>query len=216
MKFAKYSLLLSAIALAASVSAAPLKTNNHAYVAAQLGYGSLNSGNESATARQQLGDFTKTTGGLAYRVSGGYLFGLSNKFDLGPEIGYLGYPESKYSNSTKSIDFKFTGYTIDILANAQYHFNDQFFGVGKAGLAYVTQELDITHHTNSLEDKTKNKLLPEVSLGVGYTITPQMSLTATANYTFGGASPASGDSQSAIEEVANVSAYMVGFNYLFS
>ena len=214
MKQSHITLVLSTLIFSSTLFAAPASNVNQPfYTGAQVGYGTIDTGAISAPGSE----VETTMGGLAYRIFGGYRFFYKNNFDIAAELGYLGYPKSDYHfPDFHSLDINYTGYAFDLLLNASYKFSSKLFGFGKVGMASVSQKLDVSADSNTYIDSTTTTLLPEVSIGGGYVINPQVSLTASANFILGGkSSPVNGPTQADVEKVADVTTFLVGFQYHF-
>lgn len=170
----------------------------HFYLSAQAGYGGMNKKSETVSGVS----LTQKSKGFSYRVSGGYLFNISNNFVIGPEIGYFGYPDNKYKANGTTV-YKFTGQVIDLLANARFYFADNFYVLGKAGIAYTRQKAK-----DEITNTTKSKILPEASLGVGYKFMKNLSADISYTRVFG-------KDRARPDQVATVDAVMAGISYLF-
>jgi outer membrane immunogenic protein len=162
---------------------------------------------------------TVEVGGLTYRLSGGYLFQVSHKLQVGPELGYMGYAQNTYKLQLVDTSYNFTtynGHTIDLLAKAVYYFNSRFAVFGKLGFAFVNQTTKIL--VDPRISKTRSATLPKASIGFGYNFTPQIGISTSYDTIFGGASASQVDpfgNSDDLTKVANVSALMVGLNVSF-
>jgi hypothetical protein len=106
----KCTLIFSALIL----GNAALAVTSQPYVAVQLGYGNMQTGNYQAPeGNDSIGaiSIAQTNGGFAYRVAGGYLFDINDKFKIGPEMGYLGYTKNEYKVSVDNINVATLSYT---------------------------------------------------------------------------------------------------------
>lgn len=191
-------LALGALAVNADNQYQP-NSNNQYYLSLQAGYGGMNTIDGKSGS---LGE-----GAASFRFSGGYLFAINNNLQIGPELGYFAYPKYTYTIGSQNVaDFK--GYTIDLLANARYHFNNQWYGFAKAGAAYATQESNVYPLPGVSVNTKKSTILPEVSAGLGYSFNKNVSLDLSYTHIFG-------QKDAKADKVATVSAWLLGVNYAF-
>ncbi|OOY83917.1 hypothetical protein BOW14_12755 [Solemya velum gill symbiont] len=217
MTFKKTAIALTFLGLGVSglAIASPIQTGSP-YVSLQLGYGGIDSksyGNLGTTGNR----LTQKNTGFSYRVSGGYLFNITNNLKIGPELGYFGYPKDKYTHPNFTFELK--GYSVDLLANARYTFNNMLYGFVKGGFAYTQQKLTMSNPANPNQNlsNTKSKLLPALEVGLGYKINQNMSLDASYHRVFGDADVLNGGNLNSLNDakIGPVSAWLVGFNYNF-
>ena len=176
------------------------------FIGAEIGVGGIDT--------PKLDNMTsKIQQGIAYSLHGGYLFNLSNQFQIGPELAYTQYPDNKYTKP--SVFYQFSGSYISLLAQANYTFNSNWTLIGKIGLANITQTFSRTG--NSVK---KTNTLPELVLGGGYNFSRTMGIYLSYNAVFGKnktqediVNPKSLDKE---KEIAPVKTIMLGFNYYFA
>ena len=214
----KKHLSISIILLAIGVTAfatTPIN-NGQPFINAQIGIGGINTGTTTPTD----GGYKFSVGGTTSRLSGGYLFTLSPKFSLGPELGYMGYSNNDYSLQTDFNSYtrtvQYSGFTIDLLAVATFHYTKHWYLIGKAGLANVSQTATLLPDSTAVSS-TKTSLLPELDAGIGVNFTPHIGIDFNIASTFLGAypDPFSDTSSTALDEVANVFSVSFGAHYLF-
>jgi outer membrane immunogenic protein len=116
--------------------------------------------------------------GVSGRIFAGYLW-TNDQFKFGPELGYLTYPDNKYSIEYTIGKSVYSGYTVDLLAVGQYHFNPSWNIFAKVGIAYVSQELNLYDHMGGYEHYMSHKFREEGAVGVGYHFNPTFEVNAT-------------------------------------
>ncbi len=147
--------------------------------------------------------------GLAYRVSGGYLFGQSN-LTYGLEMGYASYADNTYKTYSYLAD-RYTGSNVDLLAVAKYHFNPAatgFYVQGKAGAAYVMQENKVNVAGYYSYTDTEKQLKPELAVGAGYDINQHIGVDVSYSHIFA-------DNNTLSTSIASVNTLMAGVSYHF-
>jgi hypothetical protein len=189
---------------------------DHFYSEIQLGFGGMqtktgNGANTPDFIFRKSQDNSRTA---AYRLSVGYLYSIKPYFELGPELGYEKYGDNAYTTaSTSSPEQKTTyvyqGHSIDLLANALYQFNPQFYAMAKLGVSVVRQT---SHAFQAATRVTKKVLQPKLGLGIGYSFNFHVALDATANATYG--KFATFNSPHA-NDVARTLTFLLGAKYTF-
>ncbi len=189
------------------------------YVGAGLGIGGMDT--PALTSNEKAGTTSSSENireGAAGRIYGGYLWQVSN-FLVGGEAGYTKYQDNKYKVNfgPASIDWTYTGSTIDLLGVAKYVFNSGFNAFGKAGIAITQQKVDISATGLGSQSKSKSAVLPEVAFGVGYDWTQQFSTNITYAHSFGN-EPSTPDTATDLDDmdtVASVDTLLVNAEYHF-
>lgn len=114
--------------------------------------------------------------GLSARIALGYKITPQ----IAVEVGYLQLPgaevtvnkENKtYSNKQNAIDIAAKG-TLPITNNVNFY--------GKLGVAYLTTQLNATAKLH--DDISKRKFAPEVAIGMGYDITPNVTVDTSLTH----------------------------------
>lgn len=214
----KTKLLIIATAAAlmgASVYAAPAATTTKSitgapYIGAQIGFGGMQ------TPKLDANDgVIYNVGGVAGGVYGGYLFNMSKQFKLGAELGYKTYANNTYGDSNTA-EAVYDGSYIDLLANAQYFFNDNFSLIGKAGLASVSQKETLSAVGLVTKSNSVSSVLPEVALGLGYKFNTNLGLNLTYNAVLGQSISEKDMGDLSNEKVVSVNTIMLGLNYSFA
>lgn len=213
LKFSKNAgkaLVVSAVLLSpVATMAAPTL-----YAQAQGGLSSYNIGEDSSRFEFKGNFYT-------WRVSGGALWNTCTPWQYGLEAGFADYPRlARGSDDYTFLDghvhenWKLSGYSIDVLGVAKYNFNCRFNAFGKAGFAYLNENLDsvgrfddgsIAYKANG----TAHTVAPEVALGVGYRFTRNLEGNVGVNAIFAGSS----DFSNVMTTVAGLTA---GLTYYFA
>lgn len=185
----------------------------HAFINAQVGAGGIKTG---VTAND---GYKLSVGGVTYRVSGGYLINITPSFSLGPELGYMTYDKNYYSQQTGINTYtktdQYSGFVIDTLAVANYHYSKHWYLIGKAGLANVFQTYTILPGSSSTNIK-KSRVLPELGVGIGVNFTSYLGIDVNYATTFSGALPEPlASPPKATDDVANVESLSLGIHYIF-
>lgn len=188
--------------LALSVSASAFAATTGGYVGLGLGTSKIQTGKSNQFVSQEGFSFyppgsirtnpinlavatkqKKELGGLGGRIFAGYNFNQN----LGLEVGYAKYANSKYSASaagfnSASIDHKLSA--VDLVAKGYIPLGSNFNVYGLAGAAYVNHTVDYKPGNISLADgvtakagSTKtHKIRPKYGVGVSYDI-PEAHIT---------------------------------------
>lgn len=199
---------------------------NQAYLLLQGGDGEIRVGDFNLAAHVSKPNKaypSKKTGGFAYRIAVGYLFSITPKLEVGPEIGYLRYRKSEYAytvsdpngNLLHSYDYTYTGYTRDVLLSARYAITPHFYGIGKIGVADVTQDFAFKSDGQQQPKKRATKFLPEFAFGVGYNINRYIGITGMISNTLGGKKSIEQTTSAGLQSVANISTIMLGLRLSF-
>ena len=140
------------------------------YVSGQVGYADTH-----MKSRFQSGvGIALANDGLAGRLALGYK--ITPKLAL--EVGYLQLPDAKvtvkdetFSNQQHAVDLAAKG-TLPITSNVNLY--------GKLGVAYLTTQLDTI--TKTADNISKRTFAPEVAIGMGYDITPNVTVDTSLTH----------------------------------
>jgi len=235
--FKKLLVLISTIGLVSMAYATPVQNSFNGvkagpYIGIAGGYGGMYTPELNKDARQAADhQFSEDRMGFAGRANVGYLWSVgSPNLKLGTEIGFNHYPDNKYklgpkdevTNDTHKWTYK--GYSVDALGVAHLNLNSGFSLIGKAGVAYVHQEVTreftyVVSSQNSSASSTKNKVLPEAAAGFGYDFTQNFGMNLTYNHIFGSTPKAivfSQESLKGLDDVASVNMLTLGIDYHFA
>ena len=152
-------------------------------------------------------------GGGVLNVYGGYLFAVNSRFAIGPELGYVTYSNNTYTfgNIEK---FTYSGYTLDLLANATYAIDQRAYIFGKIGVAYVTQNLSLNRAVGESTSQTRQVVLPEARLGIGMRFSTHFAAEVSLLGIAGEDKPNVLDANTQTK-IAPVGAVMLGIQYRF-
>ena len=123
--------------------------------------------------------------GLSGRIALGYK--ITPNFGL--EVGYLQLPEGK-SNFSQNTQYN-KQHAIDVAAKGMLPITQNVNIYGKLGVAYLTTELKkdttdkgipISTDLNQAEGIAKHKWAPEVAIGMGYDITPNVTVDTSLTH----------------------------------
>ena len=153
----------------------------------------------------------------------GYLFNVSDKFSIGPEIGYstfLNSPETTWDSngSTVATAKVKDSYTMPIMAVAQYQLSDDVFLFGKAGMAYVEQKVDFSNSEGLDNNSVKNKDWNfAAGFGAGYMINSNLAVSVEYQYIDGDKLTVAPSGESTQINDSTIQTQTVGINlsYLF-
>lgn len=109
--------------------------------------------------------------GLAGRLALGYKITPA----LAIETGYLQLSDGNYSQGKET--FSNQQYAFDIAAKGSLPITTNVNIYGKLGVAYLTTKLD-----PKLDDVSKRKFAPEVAVGMGYDITPNVTVDTSLTH----------------------------------
>jgi OmpA-OmpF porin, OOP family len=170
------------IASVLTASACAVMTANAAlpaglYVSGQAGYADTHM---KSRLSSQTG-IALANDGLAGRIAFGYK--ITPNFAL--ELGYLQLSEGKSNNTKPDFTLYNKQNAIDVAAKGILPITNNVNIYGKLGVAYLTTELkkDTTVNgiatsidLNSAQGIAKHKWAPEVAIGMGYDITPNVTV----------------------------------------
>ncbi|WP_158752661.1 porin family protein [Dyella sp. S184] len=137
------------------------------YVAANAGYAGIDKG-------------PYDNGAVAGGVTGGYRFAINPATSLGVEVGYqyLGQVTARGLSSDSSADSKLRGTTAGL--NLRYNISPSWYGELRGG-AFYAQGQGLTDSANP-QYQQFNRTQYYAGAGVGYNITPQLSMGLNYNY----------------------------------
>jgi|KBSSwiStaDraftv2_1062776.scaffolds.fasta_scaffold197193_1 OOP family OmpA-OmpF porin len=138
----------------------------------------------------------------AFKIMGGYKF-MPN---LAAEIGYFDFGKQTLSGGGASLEYKNNGFGIGV-AYHQDIASDWAF-VARLGAAQIKTKLTGSLGGLSASDSDKNTALYG-GLGVGYRVTPQMSIDGAWDFSRGKYN------KNGIDESGNLNAFSVGVTYRF-
>lgn len=145
----------------------------HFYVEGLLGYGEIRTGRFG-------GD--ESVGGTSWGSSLGYLFNTNTNFQIGVELGYF-YPKpSIYLTTDTKIKLKISEHEISGMGVIQYNLG-KFGFFSKLGIAFIQSEVRFTDGSNNGYSIPGYE--PKGIIGVNYSITKHISVSASASYTLG-------------------------------
>lgn len=137
------------------------------YVSGQVGYAETHMKSRLAFHGVDLNN-----DGLAGRLAIGYKITPNAAL----ELGYLQLSEAKLKNS----DLSNKQHAIDIAAKGILPITNNVDIYGKVGVAYLTTVLDT--HTRSENHISKRMFAPEVAVGMGYDITPNVTVDTSLTH----------------------------------
>lgn len=120
--------------------------------------------------------------GLAGRIALGYK--ITPNFGL--EVGYLQLSEGK-SNYANDAALYNKQHAIDVVAKGILPITNNVNIYGKLGVAYLTTQLEakasnVSIDLNSAQGIAKHKWSPEVAVGMGYDITPNVTVDTSLTH----------------------------------
>lgn len=114
--------------------------------------------------------------GLAGRIALGYK--MTPRVAL--EIGYLQLPEAEVTLASLNKTYSNQQHAIDVAAKGSLPITNNVNLYGKLGVAYLTTQLDSNTKLN--DDISKRKFAPEVVVGMGYDITPNVTVDTSLTH----------------------------------
>lgn len=236
----RIAVLVSLISLSSAVIATNAFAGNF-YLGGGLGYSGLSTPSGDAfTASPTDGSTTYSEtssstdiGGLGATAFAGYNF--NENFAV--ELGYTSYANSDYKSSqneyngsgsltgTSSASLSYSTYTYDMFARGNLPITDKFSVFAKAGVSYVTQEVDYTNSntgtapsmpinsssftTPKAGDNTYTAFRPAGAIGFNFNLTDMLAAQVFTQGFLG-----SGDFDSDQDAIA--SGYLVGAGISFT
>lgn len=148
------------------------------YVSGQAGYADTHM---KSRLSSQTG-IALANDGLAGRIALGYK--VTPNFGL--ELGYLQLSEGKSKSSVDTTLYN-KQHAIDVTAKGMLPITSNVNIYGKIGVAYLTTELKedtapISIDRNQTEGIAKHKWAPEVAVGMGYDITPNVTVDTSLTH----------------------------------
>ncbi len=147
------------------------------YLSGQIGYADT-----GVKSRVKDGGYAFNNDGLAGRLAIGYK--ITSNAAL--ELGYLQIPRAKFSVNPENVFTKQNA--LDIAAKGMLPITSNVNIYGKVGVAYLTTELGITSpseakdNLNSKQGISKRQWAPEVAVGMGYDITPNVTVDTSLTH----------------------------------
>jgi opacity protein-like surface antigen len=147
------------------------------YVSGQAGYADTH-----MKSRVQNNGENFANDGLAGRLAIGYK--VTPNFAL--ELGYLQLPSAEFKIA--SVNFSNKQHAIDVAAKGILPITNNVNIYGKFGVAYLTTELEAkssrgrTIDLNSVQGIDKHKWAPEIAIGMGYDITPNVTVDTSLTH----------------------------------
>ncbi|MEN9471605.1 MAG: hypothetical protein RL214_961 [Pseudomonadota bacterium] len=152
------------------------------YVSGQVGYADTNLKSRLSPLKSSLAN-----DGLAGRLAIGYKL-IPN---LALELGYLQLSSASYNSVKNNCTYSNKQHAVDVLAKGILPITSNVNIYGKLGAAYLTTQIqskttnaDIstTTNLNSTVGIDKRQWAPEVAVGMGYDITPNVSVDTSLTH----------------------------------
>jgi OmpA-like transmembrane domain len=157
----------------------------------------------------RFGYLTPTNAHFSYGLELGFLDLGHINYDIVPKFGHHDHEHSR--EDSVEIGYKQRG--MDMMLVAQYRWDNGLALFGKAGVAAIRQSVDIHDAEVSVKPfDSATKALPELAIGLGYQITPNIAITSTVSHIFGKQI----DSSSVITDVAGSTSGMLGIKFVQS
>jgi opacity protein-like surface antigen len=223
MKNLSLILVISISFLSTGTFAADLTAKKiHPYVSFSLGYGGSRS---STTISEEYKEYptqnssSQNTQFNNYRISGGVLFNITPTFEMGPEIGYQFIGDAIYHSTLNGLPNNWWIYNrvTDFLVNNVYHFNHNWAGNLKLGVAKVSQSYKRDYMAGgTIDDFHENKSFFEAGLGLSYDATDNIGFDFNILSSFGGTplQPFSVN-ESKYYNVSDVATVSIALHYIF-
>ncbi len=203
-----YLFILSGLLAASLITTASAEKENRLYFTEQLGYSSVASGAVSPYQFHNRHTF-------GFRISGGYLYSISNWLNVGPEVGYGYYGKVSYQNTTGYVsNYKLTGW--DILANFKYKLSDLFNLYFKLGLGQFSQQLVINGPNATPGGFYQQKIAPVAAVAASYNATKATELSLGYTHIFANRAPLTSNQNftfTNVNQVASANAVMLGVTF---
>ncbi|MES2997785.1 MAG: outer membrane beta-barrel protein [Pseudomonadota bacterium] len=144
---------------------------SHLYATAQVGYADTHMKAQVSSMGNAFDN-----NGITGRVAVGYKFDQN----LAVELGYLQLKSANYKSLS---DMSYSGdqYALDIAGKGSLPITNNVNLYGKVGIAYLTTRLEAQQYgqSSNINDQlgiAKHKWAPEVAVGMGYDITPNVTV----------------------------------------
>lgn len=159
-------------ASACAVMTANAALPNGLYVSGQVGYADTHMKSRfQSSSGVDLGN-----DGLAGRLALGYK--ITPKVAL--EVGYLQLSDAKITPKKGGSTFSNEQYAVDLAAKGILPITNNVNIYGKVGVAYLTTQLD--EKTSADNTISKRTFAPEVAIGMGYDITPNVTVDTSLTH----------------------------------
>ena len=100
------NIMIAAATAAALLAGSTALAAGGFYVSPQVGMGGMYTKKPTSTGALQNYDLR----GFAYRLDAGYLMPMNQNFEVGGEVGYVGYAKNKYDNGTTAGTMEYKGH----------------------------------------------------------------------------------------------------------
>jgi OmpA-OmpF porin, OOP family len=147
------------------------------YVSGQVGYADT-----GIKSKVKINSASFSNNGLAGRLAIGYK--VTPNFAL--EAGYLQLSNAEFNIGSPNFSTKQNA--IDVAAKGTLPITNNVNLYGKLGVAYLTTQLEgksasgTTSDLNSVQGIAKRKWAPEVAIGMGYDITPNVTVDTSLTH----------------------------------
>lgn len=150
-----------------------------------------------------------------YRLLMGYLFPLSDKFGLGPEIGYGYYGKISYENPTNLVAY-YESYGWSVLANLTYKVTSKIDLALKGGGTEISQHYDISGPNVTTGGFYQRAFSPTLIVSSSYYLLKHVSVGLSYTHIFANSAPLSSDPHftfTNVDQICSVNAVMVVVTY---
>lgn len=176
------------------------------YVSAQLGYG--------LTQKSQVGDIKSSkNSALAGRIGIGYAVKPSYSMEIGLARFGLANWTSSYAGKIQNL-YKANYYAFNWMNKLRLFHTEKFNFSTSLGLAYVLGSYSTAAHMQHANHHSY--LRPELDLGGDYSLSKNLSLTASFYYIFGRGNLGNDlDAQRTNKYLPNIYGLLLGLNYFY-
>jgi OOP family OmpA-OmpF porin len=155
---------------------------------------------------------------IGYRLAMGYLFPLSDKFRLGPEVGYGYYGKISYENlSNLTVYYKSYGWSP--LANLTYKITPKVSLALKGGVTELLQHYDISGPNVTPGGFYQRAFSPTLIIGSLYNLSKHTSVGLNYTHIFANNAPLTSDTYFTfrnVNQICSVNAVMAIITYSIS
>jgi OOP family OmpA-OmpF porin len=183
-------------------------TLTNLYFSAETGWSAMAHGHVSPYQFKDQKNF-------GYRLSMGYLFLLSNKFELGPEVGYGYYGKISYANPTNLVVY-YESYGWSALANLTYEVTPKIDLTLKGGVTEVSQHYDIAGPGVTTGGFYQRAFSPTLIVATSYSLSQHTSIDLSYTHIFANSAPLTSDPHftfTNVNQICSVNAVMAGITY---
>lgn len=170
----------------------------------------------SAMAHEHVSPYQfKDQKNFGYRLSMGYLFPLSDKFEFGPEVGYGYYGKISYENPTNLVVY-YESYGWSALANLTYKLTPKFDLALKGGVTQVSQHYDISGPNVTTGGFYQHAFSPTLIVATSYYLSQHTSIGLSYTHIFANSAPLTSDPNftfTNVNQICSVNAVMAGITY---